>query len=229
MWDLSSYEDVNARIKRFRSEFPTGRLEAYIDEIDIRGGFILVRALAFRTAEDEKPAAIDFAFETRDKSRINAHWWVENAVTSAYGRVIGCLTPSEARPTRQDMEKAQELEKPQSRPYGQPQAFEGYPTVTAWEASQNEARHQREANETPVPTVADAIEAVRDRIGAEEIPAAPVCRHGHMLEKTGINAKTGKEYRGWVCPEKRRESQCEAIWMKQDEIGRWSMGMRAKK
>ena len=83
MWNLENYEDVNARIKRFRAESPTGRLEAFMEDIDIKAGFILVKALAYRTYEDEKPAATDYAFEVRDASKINANWWVENAVTSA--------------------------------------------------------------------------------------------------------------------------------------------------
>ena len=45
---LDNYEDVNARIKRFRSEFPSGRLVAYIESFDIEKGTILVRAEAYR-------------------------------------------------------------------------------------------------------------------------------------------------------------------------------------
>ena len=60
-WNLENYEDVNARIKRFRAEFPTGRLEAFIEDIDIKAGHILIKALAYRTYEDEKPAAVDYA------------------------------------------------------------------------------------------------------------------------------------------------------------------------
>jgi hypothetical protein len=110
-FDLSNYEDVNARITRFRAEFPMGRIEAHIDHIDFENGRILVRALAFRTDDpNELPAAIDYAFEHRATHGVNRDFWVENAVTSAYGRAIGALTPSNARPTRQDMEKAEKLQ-----------------------------------------------------------------------------------------------------------------------
>ncbi len=40
---LEGYEDVNARIIRARAEFPTMRLVAYIEDIDITKGYILVR------------------------------------------------------------------------------------------------------------------------------------------------------------------------------------------
>ncbi len=106
---LDGYEDVNARIKRFRSEFPTGRLEASVEDFDVQRGYILVKAQVFREYEDTVPSAIDFAFEMRSDRGVNRDFWVENCVTSAYGRVISALTPSEARPTRQDMEKVERL------------------------------------------------------------------------------------------------------------------------
>lgn len=113
MFNLENYEDVNARITRFRQEFPMGRLEAYIEDFDPVNGRILIKALVFRTDEPgELPAAIDYAYESQKTSGVNRDFWVENAVTSAYGRVIGALTPSTARPTRQDMEKAQRLNAP---------------------------------------------------------------------------------------------------------------------
>ena len=32
---MDNYEDVNSRIKRFRAEFPSGRLIAFIEDIDL--------------------------------------------------------------------------------------------------------------------------------------------------------------------------------------------------
>jgi hypothetical protein len=105
-FDLSNYEDVNSRIKRFRLEFPTGRLIAYIEDIDITKGYILMKAEAYRTSEDLTPAAVDYAFEIRTDRGVNQLNWVENCTTSVYGRVIGLLTPGETnRATRQDMEQ----------------------------------------------------------------------------------------------------------------------------
>lgn len=214
-WNLENYEDVNARIKRFRAEFPTGRLEAYIEDIDIKAGHILVKALAYRTYEDEKPAAMDYAFESREGSRINANWWVENAVTSAYGRVIGCLTPSDARPTLQDMERAKELDDAHKR------ALEAASIgLTAYESEALAKKRKTEELKNPVPSFAEAVEALQSGLGGSPIPESPVCRHGHMIEKSGTNEKTGKAYHGYVCPNKSRQDQCEAIWWKQVN-GQW--------
>jgi len=105
-FDLSNYEDVNSRIKRFRLEFPTGRLIAYIEDIDIVKGYILMKAEAYRSDADLTPAAVDYAFEIRTDRGVNQLNWVENCTTSVYGRVIGLLTPSEInRATKQDMEQ----------------------------------------------------------------------------------------------------------------------------
>lgn len=214
-FNLDNYEDVNARIKRFRAEFPTGRLEAFIEDIDIKTGYILVKALAYRTYEDEKPAATDYAFESRDGSRINANWWVENAVTSAYGRVIGCLTPSDARPTRQDMEKAKSLE---DRQKVASQAIEV--GLTAYETQVLTAKRETEELRNPVPSFAEAVEALQSGLGGTQIKQPPTCEHGHMLEKSGKSDKTGKDYYGYTCPSKSRQNQCPAIWFKEID-GQW--------
>lgn len=214
-WNLENYEDVNARLKRFRAEFPTGRLEAFIEDIDIKAGHILIKALAYRTYEDEKPAAIDYAFETREGSRINANWWVENAVTSAYGRVIGCLTPSDARPTRQDMERAKDLDESHKRAVEAAQVG-----LTAFESQRLEQRRQTDEWSNPVPSFAEAVESLQSNLGATQIPESPVCRHGHMIEKSGTNEKTGKAYKGYVCSSKSRQDQCQPMWWKQVN-GEW--------
>ena len=110
---LDGYEDVNARIKRARAEFPGLRLVAYIEDIDLKNGYILIRAEAYKNYEDEKPSAVDYALEVRSDRGVNANFWVENCVTSAYGRVIGLLSPGGVgRPTRQDMEKVEAIQAP---------------------------------------------------------------------------------------------------------------------
>ena len=110
---LDNYEDVNARIKRFRSEFPSGRLIAFIEDIDLNKGTVLIRAEAYREYEDAVPSAVDYAFGNVATLTNNMKkWLIEDTVTSAYGRVIGLLTPSlehNSRPTVQDMEKVENL------------------------------------------------------------------------------------------------------------------------
>ena len=190
-FNLDNYEDVNARITRFRAEYPMGRLEAYIEDIDFVNGRILVKALAFRTDDpNELPAAIDYAYEAQSTHGVNRDFWVENAITSAYGRVIGALSPSGARPTRQDMEKAEKL---QSAP---PKPVDGFMTA------------------------AESIAQLKEKLGAKIQSEAPTCNHGHRLKVEGISSKTNRPYLGWKCPERVKARQCEMVWWKQTPDGK---------
>ena len=64
----------------------------------------------------------------------------------------------------------------------------------------------------------DVSEIVAE-LGAEIIDEVPLCSGGCgvMILKQGV--KEGREYRGWVCPQK--DSGHPAKWMKIDESGKW--------
>jgi hypothetical protein len=49
---LDGYEDVNARIKRARAEFPTLRLVAYIEDIDLKKDRVLDRRQGYATQKE---------------------------------------------------------------------------------------------------------------------------------------------------------------------------------
>jgi hypothetical protein len=181
---LDGYEDVNSRIKRFRAEYVSGRIETSIIDINMEKGFILVEARAFREYEDLFPSAIDFAFEVRSAHGVNQNFWVENCVTSAIGRCIGLLMPSDQRPTKQDMEKVERLE--------------AFPAPTTYE---------------DVWAISETIKEVAFGVESGTLPPeAPTCQHGHMIFKEGTSPKSGKPYRGWVCSTKDKSFQCPARW-----------------
>ena len=166
---LEGYEDVNARIIRARSEYPTLRLVAYIEDIDITKGYVLIRAEAYKNYEDEKPSAVDYAFEMRSDRGVNLHFWIENCSTSAYGRVLGLLTPGGiARSTRQDMEKVEALSAKDVAPVSN----------DLWATT---------------PTIAAGIEAVKNELGGIYLQSKPECIHGARVWRTGPSAKSGKE------------------------------------
>ena len=217
MFNLADYEDVNSRIKRFRTEFPTGRLEAFIEDVDLKAGFILIKALAYRNYEDEKPAAIDYAYEIRASHGVNANFFVENCVTSAYGRVIGALTPSDtARSTKQDMEKAERLE---SYPVNVAQAKAV--GLTNYEIGKLAAGKPIKGYEIrDSPHVSEVLESLAIRVGAELIGEQPKCEHGYRIKKEGISDKTKKPYLGYACTELKKAYQCQIIWYK-ELGGKW--------
>jgi hypothetical protein len=195
---LDNYEDVNARIKRFRSEFPTGRLIAYIEDIDVIKGTVLVKAEAYREYEDALPSAVDYAFGNVAHLTNNMKkWLIEDTVTSAYGRVIGLLTPSEhARPTVQDMQKVENLPA-DSDPWSNRAAIED------------------------IPTMASAIGEIEQSLGGAQVAEPPRCPHGTMVWAEGTAKATGKPWAAYKCTEKNRANQCNPYWHVLGSDGKW--------
>jgi hypothetical protein len=195
---LDNYEDVNARIKRCRSEHPSGRLIAFIDSFDIEKGTILVRAEAYREYEDQVPSAVDYAFGNVNTYPQNMRkWMVEDTVTSAFGRVIGLLSPSEGgRPTRQDMEKVETL----------PASADPWSTKASIE---------------DMATMASAVLEIGKELGGELVAEAPRCAHGTMIWAEGTAKATGKPWAAYKCTEKLRANQCNPYWHVLNSSGKW--------
>ncbi len=190
---LEGYEDVNARIIRARAEYPSLRLVASIEDIDITKGYVLIKAEAYKEYEDHLPSAVDYAFEMRSDRGVNLHFWVENAVTSAYGRVIGLLTPGGiARSTKQDMEKVEALSTKDVAPVSD----------DLWATT---------------PTGSAAIDTAKNELG--RLQTNLECKHGARVWRTGTSAKTGKEWGNYSCIEKSKASQCEPVWYMQTSTG----------
>jgi hypothetical protein len=105
-FDLSSYEPVSERITKFWAKYPQGRLHTEI--VLINETEVVVKASAFTDKDDNRAAAIDFAQETRNSSHINKNNFLENASTSAIGRVlntVGISSKGGKRPSREEMIK----------------------------------------------------------------------------------------------------------------------------
>jgi hypothetical protein len=105
-FDLSSYEPVSERITKFWAKYPEGRLHTEI--VLINETEVVVKALAFTNKDDARPTAVDFAQETRNSSHINKNNFLENASTSAIGRVlntVGISSKGGKRPSREEMIK----------------------------------------------------------------------------------------------------------------------------
>jgi hypothetical protein len=194
---MDNYEDVNSRIKRFRTEFPSGRLIAFIEDIDLDKGTILVKAEAYREYEDAVPSAVDYAFGNVATLPQNMKkWFIEDCITSAYGRVIGLLTPSEhARSTAQDMQKV--------------------------EAAYSNDPWSVKASTEGIPTMASAIADIQQGLGGE-LPAEPLrCPHGTMRWAEGTSEKTGKPWAAYRCTEKNKATQCTPVWHVLTSEGKW--------
>jgi hypothetical protein len=188
MINLDNYEDVNSRVKRFREAHISGRIETFIVEHDLAAGYVLVKCCIYREHEDQVPAASDFAYGNVAFYRENMkRWFIEDTCTSAIGRAIGLLMPSENKATRENMQ----------------QVVNAPASADVWATPLE-----------PVGTVepfSTGVEAARQALGGVMPPEPPYCDHGHMLWKEGKSAKTGNAYKGWVCASKTKP-QCAPRW-----------------
>ena len=198
---LDNYEDVNTRIKRFRTEYPAGRLVAFIEDVNLKEGWILVRAEAYKEFEDHVPSAIDYAYgNVASLTQNMKKWVVEDTVTSAYGRVIGLLSPSDARPTRQDMQRVEAL----------PASPDPWATLSITQT----------AHETGTTALTTAVAEIQGQLGGELVPAPPRCAHGTMIWKQAA-AGSPKNWGGYFCTEKTKATQCTPNWHVMTSSGQW--------
>ena len=196
---LDNYEDVNTRIKRFRAEYPAGRLVAYIEDVNLKEGWILIRAEAYKEYEDHLPSAIDYAYgNVASLTQNMKKWVVEDTVTSAYGRVIGLLSPSEGgRPTKQDMQRVEALP----------------PTSDPWALVQT-------AQETGTTALTTAVSEIQGQLGGELVGAPPRCAHGTMIWKQAAKGSP-KNWGGYFCTERTKATQCNPNWHVLASDGKW--------
>jgi len=196
---LDNYEDVNTRIKRFRAEYPAGRLVAFIEDVNLKEGWILIRAEAYKEYEDHLPSAIDYAYgNVASLTQNMKKWVVEDTVTSAYGRVIGLLSPSDnGRPTKQDMQRVETLP----------------PTSDPWSLVQT-------AKETGTTALTTAVAEIAPQLGTELVGAPPRCGHGTMVWKQAA-AGSPKNWGGYFCTERTKATQCAPNWHVMTSSGQW--------
>jgi hypothetical protein len=195
-FNLSEYEEVQSKVQRWIDAYPLGRIETSIIEFNMKDGYVLVEARCYRDDLATLPAAIDYALEWRDKSTVSRLWWLENAVTSAIGRCLNQVLPSLKKASVEDMSKIERLT---------PEQIKAAP-IDAWSIA---------------PNIGSAVEALASELGGQLIEQSPLCDHGHMILKSGVSEKTGREYHGYTCPERTKANQCDAVWYKLDANGKW--------
>jgi len=105
-FDPEGYAPVAERIRLFYEVHPLGRIETEL--VTRTAHRVVFKALIFRSATDERPAATGWAAEREGDGEINLVACLENTETSAVGRALANLgfTASRQRPSAEEMAKA---------------------------------------------------------------------------------------------------------------------------
>ena len=214
-FNLDDYEDVATLNKWFIGNYPMGRSDISVISHDPKDGYILVQATLWRDANDDKPAASNLAFGSRETFMPNMKkWYVEDTASSALGRAIILLKGSNKTATKDDMKRVETGEpnqyekKLQERRYGAP----GTKSATVEDALRASFTVENKVDDPQQWSLGEAVDA----IGKSTPNPPPECEHG-MILKQGVS-KGGKPYYGYVCKGSNKEH---AIWAKMTANGNW--------
>lgn len=204
-FDLKNYEDVQSRVKRWQDSFPLGRITTTIVEFNADKGYVLVKAECYRDDETLLPAGVDYAFgNVAFYPTHMKRFFIEDTTTSAIGRCISLVLPTELKPTAQDMSR---VEQPKTQTYTAPAPEPDY-----WAIADAGAE-----------TVGTAVQQLQQQMGGEVLSEAPICAHGHMLKRESKD-DAPKEWCGYFCSEKIKAKQCPPIWMvRSATTGHWRL------
>jgi hypothetical protein len=215
MFNLDEYKTAAQKIKEVHDNYPMCRFNIRSIEVNHAQGFVWVITEIYRDAADQFPAAVDGAYEFRSDKGVNRDFWVENCITSSYGRVCSLLLGDDQRSSREDMEKVNRLnaKPPAAKPFAEKLADK----ITM--PAEDDPWTVKAVS--PAPTSADAIALVQDVLGAVKIDKdIPLCRNCHdhkpMTWKTGVSAKNNKPWGKFDCYVCR-----DVIWYNISADGTW--------
>jgi hypothetical protein len=197
MFNPEEYKTAAQKIKEVHDNFPMCRFNIRSIEVNHAQGFVWVITEIYRDSKDEHPAAVDGAYEFRSEKGVNRDFWVENCITSSYGRVCSLLLGDDQRSSREDMEKVNRLNaKPVVKPFAEKLADK----ITV--EKEDDPWITKEVH--PAPTAAEAVDLVKEVLGGVKIDKdIPLCRNCHdhkpMTWKTGVSNKTNKPWANFSC------------------------------
>jgi len=202
-FNLEEYEPVEERLSKWWKENEDGRVATEL--ISFSNGQYIVQAYLYRTYLDSVAYATGLAEEKITDRGVNATSALENCETSAIGRALANANYAAKgkRPSREEMTKVVQ----------HPVPLVVVPEVDAASFASTWEIYGDKAVKEPSPAK-KAMELLKQELGAKPVPVAPMCQHGEMQRKMGVNAKG--EYSGWVCAANGapRSEQCPAQWDK---------------
>ena len=170
MIDLTQYEDAATLNRWFINNYPLGRIDLAIAEINLDKGIVIFKGSVYRDVNDAAPAVSNYAKgERADYPAHMRKWYLEDTATSCIARCLTLLKGSNKTAPKESMVRA-----------------------TSWSVEPKIALDEAlRSDMTGVP------ETLMREVGT--LPEQ-VCDDGtRMRFKEGISKTTQKPFKGYVC------------------------------
>jgi hypothetical protein len=231
--DLSNYEDVATMNKWFQNNYPMGACRVLefnhkfveVDGLVVDEIFTCVVGV-YRDNVDELPAVSNVARGRQSEyPKHMQRFFVEDVVTSGYGRCFTLLKGSEKTASKQEMQKVVMGNAEPIKPmYGKVGSKSAAIEMALRTDIKNNPWSAPEAKAEPEQW---SVNEVAQALNATVVDQTYECQHGAMIRKEGTS-QAGKPYYGFVCVEKRKADQCAPVWGRLTANGKWSFGEQDK-
>jgi hypothetical protein len=200
MIDLTQYEDAATLNRWFLNNYPLGRIDLQLVEINLDKGIVVFKGSLYRDSNDANPAVTNYAKGERDDYPAHMRkWYLEDTATSCIARCLTLLKGSNKTAPKESMARAT--------------SWSVEPKAALLDDLQSE---DRRAAEVFAEAVRNAPDVVMREVGT--LPEQ-VCEDGSRMRfKEGISKTTGKPFKGYVCE---CGKGCPARWATQSSNGNW--------
>jgi len=107
MIDLSQYEDAATLNRWFINNYPLGRIDLAIAEINLDKGIVIFKGSVYRDVNDAAPAVSNYAKGERDDYPAHMRkWYLEDTATSCIARCLTLLKGSNKTAPKESMVRA---------------------------------------------------------------------------------------------------------------------------
>jgi hypothetical protein len=189
MIDLTQYEDAATLNRWFLNNYPLGRIDLQLVEINLEKGIVVFKGSLYRDSNDANPAVTNYAKGERDDYPAHMRkWYLEDTATSCIARCLTLLKGSNKTAPKESMARAT--------------SWSVEPKETLMTELQKGDLHAAETFATAVREAAPMkeVENLRDLR----------CEGGErMLYKAGISKTTNKPFAGYVCV---CGQKCPPVW-----------------
>jgi hypothetical protein len=200
MIDLTQYEDAATLNRWFLNNYPLGRIDLQLVEINLDKGIVVFKGSLYRDSNDANPAVTNYAKGERDDYPAHMRtWYLEDTATSCIARCLTLLKGSNKTAPKESMARAT--------------SWSVEPKAVLLDEFKNADAHAAEV-------FAEAVKKAPD-IVMRQVGTLPeqICEDGtRMRYKEGISKTTQKPFKGYVCECGRG---CPAKWASLSANGTW--------